>query len=250
VTNSKQKKNKRKKDERAATLLRLGRDPSSIQRYEELYNMGKDRLIIEKENSKLLPEKSEIRSNPQSSSPQVVMNRLYGRSKIMQNLGRDRREKITRTRALSNTRSPITTNMSPSPRRFSTSLVTKRSPSPSPPKPDLVISRLYGRAISMSERGKERREEINTMRAQSNPRHRPKNKVSTPSSRHSRSSSSKHSRSSSSSKSNNYNLTSTTKSSSNPREGPYRLNIPYNEKQPCGRECMEEGYEKRTPGIE
>jgi len=140
-------------------------------------------------------------------------------------------------RALSNARSPISMDMSPSPRRFSTPISSKRSPSPSPPRLENVIGRLYGRASPMAERGRERREEIDTKRAVSNPRHPPKGKASISSMRHSRSSSSLKS----------CNSNSSFNASSNPKEVSDRLYNRSSQMQQRGRERREQVRENRIP---
>jgi len=171
-----------KERERAAILHRIGRCPSSTQRYEELYNMGKSRIISEKEHSKGPEIKIERRSCSRSPAPQEVMERLYERSIPMQNFGKDRRKEIDKMRALSNTRSSMNVNLSSSPcasTRTSTTLPPKlRASSPSPTSEE-VIERLYGRSLRMKELGKERRKEINKIRAQSNPRKPPTRSLST-----------------------------------------------------------------------
>lgn len=166
-------KKESKERERAATVRRLGRDPCLVQRYEELYNIGKSRLISERVNSKMPEKKIDKRANSQSPSARKVMDRLYGRSISMQSVGRGRREEISKMRALSNTRSPINMSVSPLPHSLpkSSSTLSYRSSSPSP---QTVVDRLYGRATNIKELGRERRDEVNKIRAQSNPRKPPR----------------------------------------------------------------------------
>jgi len=172
----KSEKKKAKEKERVATLHRLGRSPSATQRYEELYNMRKSRIIPEKDNSKAPEIKIEKRTGTHSPASEEVMKRLYDRSIPMQNFGKDRRKEISKMRALSNTRNRIKVNFSPTPGTLtvpSTTFSPKlRNSSPSP-TPEEVMERLYGRSLRMKEVGKERRKEIDKMRAQSNPRKPP-----------------------------------------------------------------------------
>lgn len=235
-------KKKAKEKERVAALQRLGRDPSSTQRYEELYKMGKSKIISEKDNSKVLDIKVERQTNSQSPSPQEVMDRLYGRSIPMQNFGRDRREEISKMRALSNTRNPIKVNFAPSPCPFPTSPTapSPKSGHPSPsPTPEEVMERLYSRSLPMSEYGKERREEINKMRAQSNPKKPPQVKRSVSSPDPSRGvSPSRHVRNGS------FNASQLCGSSSTPEEVMERLYSRSRQMQVQGRERREEVREK------
>jgi len=167
-----------KAKETALALDRLGVNPDSInKRFEDLHQMGKTKIISEKENSKKNPKISrefrwKNKSNSSSPSPQEVIDRLYGRSIPMQEFGRGRREEILKARAASQSKSPIriqrtSPSSSPSPTRRRSKRYTSSSVSPSP---EDVMKRLYNRSLPMQEFGRERREEVSRRRESPNPR--------------------------------------------------------------------------------
>jgi len=105
-------------------------------------------------------------------SPDELTERLYGRSYCNQQAGKERREEIDRTRALTNVRSPIRLTGSPpsslAPMRSRTSSVDSRGSDCL--SPDVISDRLYGRSVRLQEAGKNRREEVCQMRCSSLPR--------------------------------------------------------------------------------
>lgn len=110
----------------------------------------------------------ETHRSSDSPSPEEVMNRLYGRSYLVQKTGKERREEIEE-RLQSDPR--IMHNLRTNPTSPSTQ--TKKMSIQDAHKsfsPEGVAERLYGRSYSIQQAGKERRGEIDRARALSNVR--------------------------------------------------------------------------------
>jgi len=148
------------------------RKPGHIDRFEHMYELGK-KVTLERNfdthpNHPLCPKPDHV---PPSAAE--VINRLYERSRTMQQDGRHRREEIDRLRGLS--------SLVPQPALFK--LMLSRPPTPAEIQssstyrtylcesftPEEVMDRLYGRSVTASKLGRERREQIKT-RSQSQPR--------------------------------------------------------------------------------
>jgi len=180
------KKEEAKAKERHKTLCRLRQSPGSRKRYEHLYEIGKSKIISEKERfypkvSSLTHPNSELKEK--SLALNKICKRLYDQSVSMQMDGQKRRQDIDNARVVANPLPPRKTQSnwknsysgsmkSRGSQRHSSSR-TSRSPlvssnSDEPPTTQEIIDRLYAPSLPMQEYGKKRRNEISKTKDQFN----------------------------------------------------------------------------------
>jgi len=173
---------------RSATTSRMGRE-----RREQIKtrSLSQPRLLVNTVTTPL-PSPFNVRfidtiKSRDYPSPTAVMARLYGRSTTAQKNGRERRDKI-QVRTQSDPRMFCYSKPSPSPNPTRIK-DTHKDPhkdtikAPESFSPQKVIDRLYGRSYRSQVVGRERREEIDKVRALSNTRSPIRVKCSTPTSR-------------------------------------------------------------------
>jgi len=105
-----------------------------------------------------------------SPAPAVVIDRLYGRSTVSQQIGKERREEIDKIRSLSNVKLPIIVSRDSPPELPMSHNSSLLQPPRSSLSPDEIMDRLYGRSLPSQHSGKERREEVEKAIAVSNER--------------------------------------------------------------------------------
>jgi len=145
---------RRERDKKNQAQNQPKRMPGDNVRLEHLYELGKAKVILER-NLHTHIQPPSLKLDCVTPSAGEVINRLYEKSRTMQRNGRHRREEIDRLRGLSNLIPHD--KSSTSKKKTVHSLHSLRSPE-SLAQPEITVHRLYGRSSSMQIIGRGRRE--------------------------------------------------------------------------------------------